>query len=140
MAHKLLALFLFGMIGLGIEVTFTSVTSLWKKDERTRHVLGYSSLWYVPLYGLVLPLGIYFLQAAVHSWPWLARGVVYGVFIQVGEFFAMGVLHLLNGESPSEQRYRAKAKRNIYGLTRWDFLPFFIVLGLLYEYLVRTWY
>ncbi len=139
MIEKLFRLILFGLIGLGAEVCFTSLSLLRKRPERGRvRLLGYSSLWYLPLYALVLPLGIYFLAPSLDHYPLIVRGLTYALLIQIGEFAAMAALHLLNGQSPSEKEYLVSG-RSLYGFTRWDYFPAFIVLGLVFEYLVRHW-
>ena len=139
MIEKAYTLLLFGVIGLGIEVIFTALYDLLisKKSNRV-HLFGYSSLWYLPLYGVVLPLGIYFLNSSVGNLPLLLRGVIYAILIQIGEFLVMWLLHVINGQSPSEKEY-LNSKHSIKGFTRWDYFPAFILLGLIFEYLVRHW-
>jgi len=137
MIEKVFVLLIFGAVGLGIEVIFTSASALFNKDERDRvRLFGYSSLWYLPLYAFALPLGMYYVQSGVGDFPLIVRGIIYAFLCQAGEFIAMGALHLLNGKSPSEADY-LKSNRSIYGFTRWDFFPAFILLGLIFEYLVR---
>jgi len=139
MIENIITLCFFGAIGLGIEVIFTSLSKIMKKKDLNKvQLFGYSSIWYFPLYAIVLPLGIYLLQDSVSDYPLLMRGIIYAVLIHVGEFIAMWLLHLINSKSPSEKEYLA-SKHSIYGFTRWDYFPAFIFLGLLFEYLVTNW-
>jgi hypothetical protein len=127
----------FGALGLGIEVIFTSIAQARNPKKRNRQKLfGYSSLWYFPLYATFIPATLYLLQTPLEGQYWLVRGVVYALVIHIGEFTTMGVLHVLNGESPSESEYKTSG-RSIHGLTRPDFFPGFVLMGLIFEYFYR---
>jgi hypothetical protein len=129
-----LKLTLFGLLGLGMEVIFTSIGQARHPKKRNRQKLfGYSSLWYFPLYCTVIPAMLYLLQTPLEGHHWLVRGAVYALVIQVSEFMTMWTLRVINGESPSESEYRASG-RSLYGLVRPDFFPGFILVGLIFEY------
>ena len=124
---------LFGVFGLGLETVFTAALD-WRKDPK-RHLLGYSSLWYLPLYALA-PL---ILQ---HAGPFLfplalpVRGLIYMLAFWTLEYPGMLALRLLLGTSPSEESYY-KCRWNVHGLIRLDFAPAGFSLGLILEGLFR---
>ncbi|HTE21550.1 MAG TPA: hypothetical protein VK674_00740 [Candidatus Limnocylindria bacterium] len=136
--ENILKLAIFGAAALGIEVIFTALAHLKNPKKRNRQKLfGYSSLWYLPIYGLGVPAVLYLLRSPLEGQHWILRGLVYGLFLQVGEFISMGLLHVANGESPSEEEYKASG-RSLFGFVRPDFFPAFAVMGLIFEYLYRT--
>jgi hypothetical protein len=133
------ALFVFTVYactGLGLEVVFTAIFTGSARYDRAR-LFGHSSLWYVPLYGLALPWGVHVASPMLAEVPFIVRGMAYAVMIQTGEYVAMGILRKLNGVSPTEGEYRA-AKLSVHGLTRLDYFPAFVLLGLFYEALHKT--
>ncbi|MEW5849438.1 MAG: hypothetical protein AB2A00_11525 [Myxococcota bacterium] len=124
-------MFIFAMVGLGLEVVFTGVLD--GITHRRKLLMGYSSVWYVPFYAAV-PWAFERLWPYLVALPWFTRGAVYVVLFHVGEYLAMGLLRLLLGQSPSEESYR-KSAYNIHALTRLDFAPAFFVMGMLFEWL-----
>jgi hypothetical protein len=135
--ENVLKLAIFGATALGIEVIFTALAGARNPKKRNRQKLfGYSSLWYFPIYAVFVPAFLYFYQTPLADQHWLIRGVVYAATIQVGEFITMWLLHVLNGESPSEEEYK-RSGRSLYGFVRPDFFPAFVLMGLVFEYLYR---
>lgn len=126
--------FLFAFLGLGLEVAFTAALDSWKK--RDRFLMGYSSIWYLPLYA-----GIPWLLARIGPWifalAWPLRGLIYIVLCFALEFAGMLALRLLLGASPSEESYH-KARWNVLGLIRLDFAPVWFAAGLLFEMVFRS--
>jgi uncharacterized membrane protein len=125
---------LFAVLGLGFEVLFTSITDF--KGEKRRFLMGYSSLWYAPLYACA-PLFLHYAGGYLFLLPLLARGVVYALVIWLFEYVGMWLLRLLLGASPSEEQY-LKSRWNIHGLIRLDFFPAMFLMGLAFEFIFRT--
>jgi hypothetical protein len=127
---------MFGFAGLGMEVVFTALydfVALPLRQNRDRRFLnGYSSVWYLPLYMAVpfifsLIPDTFFLHV-----PWYWRAVCYIPAFWIVEMIGMYALRLLLGKSPSEDSY-AKAKYNLWRLTRLDYAPAQALLGLFME-------
>jgi len=125
---------LFAVLGLGLEVLFTSVTDF--KGDKRRFLMGYSSLWYGPLYACA-PLVLNGAGVFLFELPILVRGVVYALVIWLFEYIGMWLLRLLLGASPSEEQY-LKSRWNIHGLIRLDFFPAMFLMGLAFEFVFRS--
>lgn len=125
--------FIFGVSGIGLEIIFTSLVDYPK--FRNNHLMGYSSFWYFPLYGMAAII-LHYGHPFVFSLPPAYRGAVYIVVFWAGEYLGMGLLRLLLGKSPSEESYY-KSHWNIHGLTRLDFAPAHLALGLIFEWMFR---
>ena len=123
---------IFALIGLGIEVVFTALTNINKNFAKgDKSLKGYSSIWYIPLYGLVAPI-FHFYFDFFSQYSWYTRGLIYMLIIYLAEFFWMATLRFLLGHSPSEKEYYASG-RSFWGLIRWDFAPAWFVAGLFLE-------
>lgn len=140
--HELNELLLFEVVvmscvGLGMECAFTAAwRNIWKKRHAflRRHLMGYSSLWYVPLYAPVP----FICQAAevtgmTEHFPWPWRGTVYMLVIYAFEYPAMRALQKILGTSPSEPDYRRKRAPHLHGCIRADFVLVWFCAGLLLE-------
>lgn len=97
--------------------------------------MGYSSLWYLPLYALA-PAYFRLLGPALFPRPWFIRGLAYMASLFAIEYLSMGALRLLLGSSPSEASYLL-SPWNIHGLIRLDFAPAWFAAGFLFEALYR---
>lgn len=128
--HFLSEMVIFAVFALGLEVVFTSVCD-WKQDKR-RFLMGYSSLWYAPLYALA-PVFLHLVGAYFFELPFLLRGTLYALVIFAVEYLGMLSLRLLLGASPSQEHYY-KARWNIHGLIRLDYFPAMFVMGLIFEW------
>lgn len=126
--------FFFAFLGLGLEVAFTAALDSWKKKDR--FLMGYSSLWYLPLYAGVPPL-LGRLAPALFPRPWFIRGLAYTGLCFALEFAAMLALRLLLGASPSQDSYY-RSRWNVLGLIRLDFAPAWFAAGLLFEAVFRV--
>jgi hypothetical protein len=124
---------LFSLLGLGLETCFTAASE-WPA-KRDRHLLGFSSLWYIPLYALAPPAFL-FLGPRLFGLNWALRGLIYTGAIYLVEFSGMLTLRGLLGSSPSEEGYR-KCRWNVHGLIRLDFAPAWFAAGLFFE---RVWF
>lgn len=146
---KMLALcVVFGFMGLGMECFFTAIwdaVNPGNKNDRKKHLHGYSSIWYLPLYilpPLLLSYSWWPLNKGEPLWiklfamSWTSRGLIYTISIYALELLWMRVLRYFLGSSPSEQEYRA-SKRSFWGLIRWDFFPFWFSAGLFLEGIFR---
>lgn len=130
LSHLLFEMFLFAVFALGLEVVFTSACD-WKQDRR-RLLMGYSSLWYAPLYAIA-PLFLHVAGAYVFGLPFWLRGALYAAVIFAVEYLGMLALRLLLGASPSQEHYY-KARWNIHGLIRLDYFPAMFFMGLIFEW------
>ena len=113
-----------GLMGWCIEVAFTSACSAISKDKK---LTGHSSAWMFPIYGMAAGIGI--IAPKITKWPIAARGALYGSSIMLAEFLSGSLLKKFD-VCPWDY---SDAKYNVKGVIRWDFLPFWILAGLLYE-------
>lgn len=120
---------LFAVVGLGLETVFTAALD-WKQDPK-RHLMGYSSIWYMPLYA-VAPLFFRWAGPALFGLPLVVRGALYMALIYLCEYAGMLALRRLLGSSPSEASYY-KSRWNVQGLIRLDFAPSWFAAGLAFE-------
>lgn len=124
---------LFAILGLGFETVFTAVLDL--KSDKRRFLMGYSSLWYLPLYALT-PVFLHLATGSISELPIWMRGSIYAIVIFGVEYCGMLALRLLLGASPSEEGYQ-KSRWSIHGLIRLDYFPAFFLLGLAFEAVFR---
>lgn len=132
-SHLSFEMVLFAVLGLGFEVIFTSITDI-RKDKR-RFMMGYSSLWYAPLYALA-PLLLNLTSGWLFTVSFWVRGVVYALVIFGVEYVGMLFLRLLLGASPSQEHYYT-SRWNIHGLIRLDYFPAMFLMGLAFEVVFR---
>lgn len=117
-----------GLTGMCIEVVFTSVCSFKRKDKM---LIGHSSVWMLPIYGLASIIGDIYPKIA--KFPKLLRAFLYGLCFLIVEFMSGKVLTRL-GVCPwcyDGCRY------SVDGVIRLDFLPLWMVVGMLYEHILR---
>ena len=113
-----------GILGWCMEIVFTSVHCLAARDSR---LMGHTSLWMFPIYGLASC--IYPLNRLLGRLPFWMRGMLYSGGILSVEY-ASGML--LKHFSCCPWDY-AGAKYNIKGVIRLDYAPFWAAAGLLFE-------
>lgn len=113
-----------GLTGWCIEVAFTSAGALGKKD---RKLMGQTSAWMFPIYGMASCIGV--VAPKIAHWPLLARGFLYGTAIMSAEYLTGSILSAFD---VCPWSYEGE-KYSINGLVRLDYLPFWIAAGLLYE-------
>lgn len=113
-----------GLMGWCIEVAFTSASALGKKDKK---LMGQTSAWMFPIYGMASFIGE--VSPKISHWPTLGRGLLYGGAIMAGEYVSGSILTKF-GVCP--WNYEGE-KYAIKGIVRLDFLPFWMLAGLLYE-------
>ena len=116
-----------GLTGWCIEVAFTSANAIMKKDKK---MMGQTSAWMFPIYGMASVIGE--VAPKISHWPMPARGLLYASAIMTGEYISGSLLTKL-GVCPWNYE---DAKYSIKGIVRLDFLPFWMIAGLLYEHLL----
>ena len=117
---------LFGILGIFAEVLFTGVKQgLFKKNMLLE---GTSYIWMFPIYGCAGVL-VNFLYTMFSGYTILFRGLLYAVYILVGEFITGSFLKALLGRCPWHYTTRFAVKNVI----RLDYLPVWFVFGLLIE-------
>lgn len=128
MLDALTRTYLLASVGVGLEVAFTALSGLRKRDRR---LTGHSYLWMFPIYGLAYPL---------FAWSWpvlgdlplLVRGLGYVPAFFAVEYATGWVLRRLVGECPWEAGYRG-ARWGVHGLIRLDYAPAWFAAALLFE-------
>lgn len=113
-----------GTAGWCMEIVFTSLHCVADKNPK---LIGNTSIWMFPIYGLACllhPVCTHIKDKSV----WL-RGSIYTIFIFVGEYITGSFL----------RRFKAcpwdysESPLNIKGLIRLDYAPLWFVAGLLFE-------
>ncbi len=116
-----------GFTGWCLEILFTSFGSYRKRELQ---LMGTTSLWMFPIYGMAA-----FLKPVCHlirNFPAGIRAICYSIFIFLGEFISGSIL----------KKYQicpwdySKAKANINGVIRLDYAPFWMIAGLIFENLL----
>ena len=116
-----------GLTGWCIEVIFTSAHSAFKKDKT---LSAKTSAWMFPIYGMAAGIGV--IAPKISHWPTLFRALFYGSAIMTGEYISGTLLNKLDA---CPWNYSG-CKYTIKDLVRLDYLPFWMLAGLLYEKLL----
>lgn len=116
-----------GVIGWCMEIVFTAIGSLRRREMQ---LVGQTSLYMFPIYGCAAFFKPVFLLVKRLSLP--LRGLFYAFSIFAAEFLS-GTL--LSKRSICPWNY-GRHRWHINGLIRLDFLPFWSLAGLLYEYVL----
>lgn len=116
-----------GLTGWCIEVAFTSLGAACKKDKT---LTGHSSAWMFPIYGMAA--GIDLVYPKIKDWHPLGRGLLYGCSILTVEYISGSILTKMK---VCPWNY-ADCKYSVNGLIRMDFLPLWMMAGLLFEKLL----
>ena len=117
-----------GLLGWGLEIFWTGLTSLRRRQMK---LMGQSSYWMFPIYGMAAVLGPVS-RILKNKSIWL-RGFLYAGGIFLVEFFSGSFLKKYD-LCPWDY---SKAKLNYKGLIRLDFLPVWFLTGLLYERILQ---
>ncbi|WP_330387270.1 putative ABC transporter permease [[Clostridium] polysaccharolyticum] len=127
MKHKMFVKFLFcGVIGWCLECLWTGLGSLIGKNF-DRKLTCHTSLWMFPIYGMAA--FIYPISKKIKSQCTLLRGGVYSLLILITELVT-GELLKKFGACPWDY---SKSKFDFDGVIRFDYIPIWFVVGLLYE-------
>ena len=113
-----------GLAGWCIEVAFTSLNALRKKDKK---LMGQTSAWMFPIYGLASCIMLVYPK--IKHWNMALRGLLYGCSIMTVEFLSGSLLKAI-GICP--WNYDG-CRFSIKGVIRMDFLPLWVTAGLFYE-------
>lgn len=115
----------FGLLGIVVEILFTGICSLKKKDVK---LSATTSLWMFPIYGMAA-----FLEPIckrLKNKCLVIRGIVYTFCIFFTEYICGWLLKKITGMCPWDY---SKSRYNIKGLIRLDYAPFWFLLGLFFE-------
>lgn len=113
-----------GIVGLCIEVVWTSLVNS-KPDDR--RLIGNTSLWMFPIYGMAATFAP--MSKFIRSKNIVVRGGIYTACIYMMEFVTGTFLKKKNC-CPWDY---SKCKFNIKGIIRLDYAPLWFILGLFYE-------
>ena len=120
---------LYGLLGWCAEVVWSAVTEKILRQQRDWRLLGHTSLWMFPLYGLLAPL-YEPLHDFLHPWHWFMRGVIYLLGIWLVEYVTGWLLRKLTGKCPWDY---SQLRGNLHGLIAWEYAPVWFAAGLLLE-------
>ena len=116
-----------GAAGWCLEIFWTGLHAVGRKEWK---MIGQSSLWMFPIYGMACFLTP--LCRLLRKRNFLVRGMVYTCCIFTGEFLS-GSLLKRHGACPWDYSH---AKYNINGVIRLDYAPLWFGAGLLFEKVV----
>lgn len=119
--------FICGLTGWCIEIIFTSLGAFLQGDLR---LIGQTSLWMFPIYGLaafIKPL-----YEVIKKLPLLLRGCIYSFCILICEYIS-GMLLKKHHLCPWDY---SNSPTNINGVIRLDYAPLWALAGLLFERIV----
>lgn len=117
-----------GLLGWCLEITFTALGSLQKRDFR---LTGQTSLWMFPIYGSACLLTPLF--QLLRRFPFYLRGSIYALCIFTGEYLSGSFLakHKLCPWNYERSRW------HIRKVVRLDYFPNWFLAGLLFERLLH---
>lgn len=107
-----------------MEILFTSTGSMWHRDRR---LMGQTSLWMFPIYGMAAVIEP--VSRHLKRCPLLLRGAIYSAGIFTGEYVSGS---FLKKHKMCPWDY-SKAKANINGIIRLDYAPLWMFAGLTFE-------
>ena len=113
-----------GLTGWCIEVAFTSAGAVFNKDKK---MMGKTSLWMFPIYGMAASIGL--ISPKIAHWSPIQRGLLYGSAIMTTEYITGSLLTRLDA---CPWNYEG-CKYTINGIVRLDYFPLWMAAGLLYE-------
>ncbi|MEG1847813.1 MAG: hypothetical protein RRX92_06845 [Lachnospiraceae bacterium] len=117
-----------GIFGWCMEILFTSLHALRRQDPA---LMGSTSLWMFPIYGLAALLRP--ISHRLHKQPAILRGFLYACIIFLVEFIS-GRLLQQKGACPWDY---GRSKWNIKHVIRLDYLPNWMIAGLLFERILK---
>ncbi len=119
--------FLCGLTGWCMEILFTSFGSIGQSNFK---LMGQTSIWMFPIYGMASLIGPVYQK--IKHWPLIGRGILYSVGIMSGEYLSGTILKRHN-MCPWDY---SGTKFNINGIVRLDYMPLWILAGLVFERLL----
>lgn len=117
-----------GILGWCLEITFTALNSFRRREFKLE---GNTSIWMFPIYGMAAFLAP--VCSLVKKRHFFIRGLVYAALIFLGEF-AAGTLLSRRGLCPWDY---GRSRWHVKKIIRLDYLPFWLLAGLLFERLIR---
>ena len=116
-----------GFTGWCLEILFTSFCSFRKRELQ---LIGQTSLWMFPIYGMAAFLKPFCIL--LRNFPMALRAAFYSIFIFIGEY--------ISGRNKKKHKIcpwdYSKAKANIQGVIRLDYAPYWMAAGLIFEKLL----
>ena len=122
--RRLQNFFICGLTGWCMEILFTSAGCIFKRDRR---LMGQTSLWMFPIYGMAAVIAP--VSRHLSSCPLLLRGAIYSAGIFTGEYVSGS---FLKKHQMCPWAY-SRAKMNINGVIRLDYAPLWMFAGLAFE-------
>ena len=117
---------IYGMAGWVLEVGFTGLGSLVKKD---RTLTAKTYLWMLPIYGGTA-LAMEVLAEKLRRTPRVLRALTYLGVIYLAEYTSGALLKKVLGRCPWDYGCEGKT---VAGLIRLDYAPFWLALALAFE-------
>lgn len=118
---------IYGLIGMLMEIFWTGILSLLKRDMSLR---ANTYLWMFFIYGLAVFLEPMFVL--LKPVPLMARGLIYMALIFCAEYVTGFFLERSIGQCPWNY---GGAGTSIYGFIRLDYAPVWFSVGLFYEFI-----
>lgn len=118
-----------GIFGWCLELLWTGFHSFRRREMK---LMGQSSIWMFPIYGLGFLIGP--LSGFLKGKSLLTRGLCYMSAIFAVEYTA-GTYLKQKGRCPWDY---SQAKTNVHGVIRLDFAPLWFFTGLLYEQILKN--
>lgn len=116
--------FLYGIIGLLLEIVWTGLNSLFNMDFT---LTGHTSIIMLPIYGMTVFLEPLFLR--LKNIPVVYRGCIYSAIILSCEFITG---YILKGIGICPWDYTGQGL-NVCGIIRLDYAPIWFAAGLIFE-------
>ena len=133
MINKLMAFGVFACVGVTTEVVFTALYPIFSDSvDFSWSLSGNSYVWMIFIYGsasIAFPLGF----KLISRWNVTIRALIYGLVILGVELLSGALLKSLLGECPWEYQ----EGWHYDGLIRFDYLPLWMVFGMMLEAIHR---
>ncbi len=126
----LIRFFIYGALGWCSEIVWTAVTRKVSGRARDWLLIGETSLWALPLYGLVAFL-YEPLHDALRGQFFLVRAVSYLLGFWIVEYIGGRLLWRVSGQRPWD--YTRSWGGSLHGLIRWNFVLVWPLVGLALE-------
>lgn len=124
-----LRFFMYGLMGLAVEVVWTAIYDKIFIGKPGWKLQGTTSIWMLPIYGLTV-----FLYEPIHNIirdvDWYYRGLIYTSGIMLVEY---GVGYALKTLDMCPWDYSNLTKLNFNGLVRIDYIPVWFIVGMALE-------
>ena len=115
-----------GLTGCCMELFWTSLNGMKEKDFK---LIGQTSAWMFPIYGMASAIKPISNKLKKHNRSTVSRGIIYTMGIYAMEY-TTGTILKKKDRCPWDY---SKSKFNINGLIRLDYAPLWFAVGLMYE-------